>query len=341
MNTRVGPSPAALAGVTALALAGFAANSLLCRAAFATHASDPVSFTSIRLAAGAVTLVALHVFVTRRRRNPGRQALSVDWIAALELFAYALGFSLAYVRIPTGLGALLLFGSVQVTMIGGGALHGERLRPQAWAGISLAMAGLIALGLPGEITPDLGGVASMILAGVAWAAYSLRGRTTAEPIASTTGNFVGAAILALTATPFLATDVALTHTGVTLAVASGSLASALGYCLWYAVVPHYSAAGAGLLQLLVPITAAGGGTLLLGEPVTARLLMAGALVVCGVALAVRDATAATSAPCSAASEPRCPAVASDTPASTSGSAKWECAGHPVTSRASTASRIGS
>lgn len=272
------------AALTVLALIGFAANSLLCRAALGDGAwrIDAASFTSLRLISGALVLGLL-----LRARGGGGRAGRGSWGSAVALFAYAAGFSLAYVRISAGVGAVLLFGCVQATMLGVGLFRGERPRVLEWVGLAMALGGLIVLRLPGATAPDALGATLMAGAGVAWGVYSLRGRGNADPLAATADNFLRSVplTLGLSALALLALERPhATLSGVGLAVASGALASGVGYSLWYAALPHLTAMRAAVVQLAVPVVAALGGVLLLGESLTARLVGAGSALVCGVLL---------------------------------------------------------
>ena len=269
---------------TVLALVGFAANSLLCRAALASGGRliDAASFTSVRLVSGALMLGLL-------LRVHGSRYQGGSWGSALALFAYAAGFSLAYVRIPAGVGALLLFGCVQATMLGTGLVRGERPRPLEWAGLLLALGGLVGLTAPGAAAPDVVGAALMAGAGVAWGVYSLRGRGSTNPTVATAQNFLLSVPLALALSAVSAVVQGAPHAtaqGLMLAVASGALTSGIGYSLWYAALPHLTATRAAIVQLSVPVLAATGGVLLLGEHVTMRLLGAGTALLCGVLLAL-------------------------------------------------------
>lgn len=269
---------------TVLALVGFAANSLLCRAALAGdgHLIDAASFTGVRLVSGALILGLL-------LRLRGGQYQGGSWGSALALFAYAAGFSLAYVRIPAGVGALLLFGCVQATMLGTGLVRGERPQPLEWVGLLLALAGLAGLTAPGAAAPDFVGAALMAGAGVAWGVYSLRGRGSKNPLAASAQNFLLSVPLALALSAVSAAAQGAPHAtarGLVLAVASGALASGVGYSLWYAALPHLTATRAAIIQLSVPVLAATGGVLLLGEHVTMRLLGAGTALLGGVLLAL-------------------------------------------------------
>lgn len=273
-------SAARAPALSAAALVCFAANSLLCRAALGAGRIDPGSFTAVRLGAGAVAL-ALLLGASRRARPAGG-----SWASALALVTYAATFSLAYVRIRAGVGALVLFALVQATMVGYGVATGARLGVRGWAGGALATAGLAWLTLPGAGAPDPAGVVLMAIAGVAWGVYSIRGGRAVDPLATTADNFVRAAPLGLLFLVGQTSAARAAPSGLVLAAASGALASGMGYAAWYAVLPVLGAARAGTLQLAVPALAAGGAALLLGEPVTLRLAGAGLAIVAGVALSV-------------------------------------------------------
>ncbi len=275
------------AALTSLALLAFAGNSLLCRLALKQTSIDPASFTSVRLGSGALVLALLVAW--RGRRQPGAAApwAAGDWPAALALFVYAAGFSFAYVSLSTATGALLLFGVVQTTMIGWGLWRGERLRPLQWLGLATASAGLVWLLLPGLATPSLSAGLLMGSAGVAWAVYTLRGRTAGgDPTAVTAGNFLRAAPLALVLSLLLAGQARWDMPGLLLALASGALASGAGYAVWYTALRGLTATRAAILQLSVPVLAAAGGALLLGEALTPGLLLASLAVLGGVLLVI-------------------------------------------------------
>ena len=281
-------TPRASAGktlaLTALAMVAFAANSLLCRAALAAGAIDAASFTALRVLSGAVLLGALLLWPPRRRL-----AFSVPMAAML--FVYMLGFSLAYETLTAATGALLLFGAVQLTMLTSALRGGEVFGVLRWTGMVLAFGGLGDLLLPGVSAPDPLGAVLMIVAGLAWGAYSLLGRGSRDPLADTAGNFLLAVplgLLAWVALPALGVvTVKVTGLGFFLALASGALASGVGYVLWYAALPGLGAGRAATVQLSVPVLAGLGGVTLLSEPLSPRLLLAGAIVLGGIALALR------------------------------------------------------
>ena len=264
--------------LTALAMLAFAGNSLLCRLALRETAIDAASFTSLRLLAGALTLWLL----LRLRRGDG--ALRGNGFAAAALFAYAAAFSFAYLSLDAGVGALLLFGAVQVSMILWGLYRGERFKPMASAGLVLALGGLLALLLPGATAPPLGGALLMLLAGVAWGVYSLLGRGVADPLAATAGNFLRAVPLALLLSALLLGRAAWDGSGLVYALLSGALTSGIGYAIWYTALRGLKAFQAATVQLSVPILAALAGSLLLAEALSLRLLLSALAVLGGIAL---------------------------------------------------------
>jgi len=261
------------------AMLAFAANSLLCRLALQHGGIDPASFASIRLVSGAITLA----IVVRLRAGASPSGRADGW-AAVMLFVYAAFFSFAYVSLPAGTGALILFGAVQVTMLGAGLHAGERFGTGGWVGLLLALAGLAYLVSPGLAAPPLLGAALMAIAGVAWGVYSLRGRGVADPLAATARNFARAAPLALLLSVAWAAHAQADRAGIALAIASGALTSGLGYVIWYAALPRLTALRAATLQLSVPPIAAFGGVLFLSEAITLRLAVASAMILGGIAL---------------------------------------------------------
>lgn len=274
-------SHARLALLTLLALLAFAGNSLLCRAALAHTGIDAASFTLVRLLSGAMVL-GLLAWLRRGGGGGGRG----NWLSALALFAYAAAFSFAYLRLTAGAGALLLFGAVQASMIAHGLWSGERLRPLQWGGLMLACGGLVGLVLPGLSAPPLAAALLMITAGIAWGVYSLRGRGAGDPLQVTAGNFLRAVPMAAVLALLLFRDASPDATGLGYAVLSGALASGVGYAIWYTALPLLTSMTAASVQLAVPVIAALGGVLLLGEPLTPRLLGASAAILGGVGLVV-------------------------------------------------------
>ena len=277
--------PFRLALLTALALVAFAGNSLLARVALRDAGIDAASFTALRIASGAL---ALWLIV---RLRGAAVAGSGSWGSALALFAYAAAFSFAYLSLTAATGALLLFGAVQVTMIGAGLARGERLGGAQWLGLLLASGGLVGLLLPGLSAPPLAGALLMIAAGIAWGAYSLRGRTptgAGDPTTVTAGNFIRASplALALVAVAALLAPLHADPAGAGYALASGALTSGLGYAIWYTALKGLHATSAATVQLSVSVLTALAGVLLLSEPVTPRLLLASAAVLGGIALVI-------------------------------------------------------
>ncbi len=267
--------------LTAMALLAFAGNSLLCRAALQHTPIDAASFTTIRLISGALTLWLL-VQLTRRGAT-GRGS----WPSAFALFAYAAAFSFAYVSLPAGTGALLLFGSVQTGMIGWGLFKGERFSRWQWTGLALAVAGLVGLLLPGLSAPPLVAALLMITAGLAWAVYSLRGKGAGDPLRVTAGNFVRTVPVAMLMSLLFMHNANVDTAGAFYAIASGAITSGIGYAIWYTALPHLKATSAATLQLSVPVIAAVGGILWLGEAPTLRLALASLAILGGIALVIR------------------------------------------------------
>jgi drug/metabolite transporter (DMT)-like permease len=265
--------------LTGVALLAFAANSLLCRQALRQDLIDPASFAVIRVLSGALVLAAIVRFQAKSTW-PGR----ADWRAASMLFAYLACFSFAYLTLPAGTGALILFGAVQLTMLGAGLAKGERLAPLAWCGVALAAAGLVWLMLPSVAAPSLASACLMTAAGVAWGVYSLRGRGVPDPLAATAGNFARAAPLTLLLGLAFAARAHVAPGGAALAVASGALTSGIGYVVWYAALAHLSAMRAAAVQLAVPLIAAFGGVAFLAEAFTPRLALASVAILGGIGL---------------------------------------------------------
>lgn len=269
--------------LTLFTMIAFAANSILCRMALGADAIDPVSFTTIRLLSGAAILLLLTRLLSGRS-TPNHA--NTGWKSPTALFVYAIAFSFAYLSLDAGVGALILFGAVQVTMIGAGLVQGERPNPGQWIGLLLAAGGLLYLMLPGAAAPPIGGGLLMAAAGVGWGVYSLRGRGAANPIALTAFNFTRASAFTVAASVVAVLSIDVTARGALLAVTSGAVTSGLGYALWYRALRGHTATSAAIVQLSVPILAAFGGVALLGEVFTLRLGIASAVTLGGVLLAI-------------------------------------------------------
>ncbi|MGB7479028.1 MAG: DMT family transporter [Burkholderiaceae bacterium] len=263
---------------TSLAMLAFAGNSLLCRIALRQTGIDAASFSAIRICSGALVLwLIVH-------RRAGSAAPDGSWLSGLALFVYAAAFSFAYVSLPVASGALILFGAVQATMIGYGLWRGERLSLRQTLGLLLAAGGVVALMLPGWSPPPLQGALLMALAGVGWGVYSLRAAGIADPLAATAGNFARAAPFVLLLNLVLLPSASLDGIGVAYGLASGALASGLGYVVWYAVLRELTATSAATVQLSVPVLAAFGGILFLGEAISLHLIATSAAILGGIAL---------------------------------------------------------
>lgn len=267
--------------LTGLAMAAFAANSVLCRVALSHTAIDPAPFTLVRLASGTCVL-CLILSLRRKSRRPGG-----SWPAAVALFAYAAAFSFAYISLPAGSGALLLFGAVQATMVGYGLVRGERLSALRWIGLTIAFAGLAALIAPGVSAPPVTGACLMLIAGVAWGAYSLLGRAAADPVSETAGNFLRSVPIAtclFLCVPLFGVN--LTASGLTCAILSGGVASGLGYAIWYAALTGLTPAQGAAVQLSVPVITTLGGALVLEEAIAFRLIVSLLAILGGIAMVI-------------------------------------------------------
>ncbi|OBT12007.1 hypothetical protein A9267_04350 [Shewanella sp. UCD-FRSSP16_17] len=280
--------------LTVLAIIAFAANSVLSRLALAEEAIDAASFTAVRLITGALVLL---IIVSVKSLSHGQsinlskvvkkvvKPVSGSWFASIMLFIYAVTFSYAYISVDTGTGALILFGSVQLTMIAISLLVGTRLYLAEWVGILMAFSGLIYLVLPDVSSPSFNGFILMTLSGVAWGVYTLKGRHSQAPIMDTAYNFARTLPLVLVLIIVAFDSLNLTYQGIILAAIAGGLTSAIGYSIWYIALKGLSATQAAVIQLSVPIIAAIGGVIFVAEPITYRLMIS-SLVVLGGILAV-------------------------------------------------------
>jgi drug/metabolite transporter (DMT)-like permease len=266
--------------LTVMAMMMFAGNSLLCRLALKQTSIDAATFTLVRIVSGAVALGLIVSVRTGSLRQAG------SWFSASMLFVYADGFSFAYLTLSAGTGALLLFGAVQATMIFWALRNSECLDLRQRLGLTLALAGLVALVFPGLSAPPVGGSLLMFTAGVAWGGYSLRGKNAGDPVGATAGNFSRAVPLAIILSLIWLPRISLDRTGIVYAILSGAIASGVGYAIWYTALPGLKAASAASVQLIVPVLAAAGGILFLGEAITLRLVLASVAVLGGIWLVV-------------------------------------------------------
>jgi drug/metabolite transporter (DMT)-like permease len=266
---------------TGIALIAFAANSVLCRLALGDNTIDASSFTVIRLLSGAIVLFAILRF-----SNKSKPQSNNSWLAASMLFLYAVTFSFAYITLDTGTGALILFGSVQITLIFLALMSGNRLLIIEWAGVLIAFAGFVYLILPGVSTPSLLGFTLMTIAGVAWGIYTLKGKGSANPLADTATNFIRTIPFLILLALFTFQHAQLSMEGIVLAILSGAIASGIGYSIWYAALAGLSTTQAAVVQLLVPVIAALGGIVFVSETITLRLFFSAIMVLGGIFLVV-------------------------------------------------------
>lgn len=274
-----------LIALTVIAMTAFAANSLLARLALGTQSIDAASYTAIRILSGAAFL-----FLLARRKpaaeQPAGLKLQGNWVAAAGLFTYAIAFSYAYLALGAATGALILFSSVQATMILWSILQGIRPSLGEVTGFAAAFAGFVWLVVPGVGRPDPAGCLLMVLSGISWGVYTLKGRSSSSPLSDTAGNFVRAGAFCVPLALFALTNANLSYGGVSLALASGIVASGLGYAVWYLALPALTTFQAALVQLSVPVIAAAGAILLLGETLTLRFVAVSIVVLGGIAVAI-------------------------------------------------------
>ncbi|WP_412970974.1 DMT family transporter [Glaciecola sp. MF2-115] len=293
---------------TFVAMLAFAGNSVLCRMALESGTIDPATFTSVRLISGAIILSILVLSISKLSENKAGDLKPFDssnpranfntrlchlcslkqssWLGGLALFAYAAGFSFSYISLSTGTGALILFATVQITMITIALFQGSRFSLAQWFGFAIALVGLVYLFLPGISAPPIFGALLMVLAGIAWGVYSIMGKKVLNPSQSTTENFIRASLITLLLSLFFINDMSISMDGLLLAVASGVITSGIGYAIWYAVLPYLKSATSASVQLTVPVIATLGGIVFLEEDISLRLFLASIAILGGVAMVI-------------------------------------------------------
>lgn len=268
--------------LTGLALIAFAANSVLCRLALGNEAIDPSSFTVIRLLSGAIVLL----IIISATRNTTRLSSKGSWTASFMLFLYAVTFSYAYVSLDTATGALILFGSVQITMILLSLISGSRLHITEWTGVVISFTGFIYLILPGISTPSVIGFILMTVAGIAWGIYTLKGLGSKSPLMDTAYNFLRTTPLVVLLAIFTMNNINYSSEGIVLALLAGGVTSGIGYTIWYIALGGLSSTQAAVLQLSVPVIAAFGGVIFVSEAITFRLTISATMVLGGILIVV-------------------------------------------------------
>lgn len=268
--------------LSGLALIAFAANSVLCRLALGNGVIDASSFTVIRLLSGAIVLF---IILSVNGSNKGELSKG-SWAASLMLFVYAITFSYAYLSLDTGTGALILFGSVQITMILLSLISGTRLHIFEWSGVIIAFTGFVYLILPNITTPSVNGFMLMTFSGIAWGIYTLIGRSSKNPLMDTTYNFIRTVPFVLLLAIFTMQNLHYTKEGIILALLSGSITSGVGYTIWYVALKGLSSTQAAVTQLSVPVIAAIGGVIFVSEAITFRLIASSVIVLGGILIVV-------------------------------------------------------
>jgi drug/metabolite transporter (DMT)-like permease len=309
---------------TIVAILAFAGNSVLCRLALEQGSIDPASFTTVRLLSGALMLCVLLFsipklmlqkteFADKTAAEPeailnnaglGLYKTSANpdaffanlgrlftlekssWSGGFALFFYATGFSFAYITLPAGTGALILFAAVQITMLSHALIQGSRFSFAQWFGFAMALIGLVYLFLPGITAPPIFGALLMVIAGIAWGIYCILGKRVTNPTQSTAENFIRASMITAPLSLVFINSMSVSATGLMFAIISGAMTSGIGYAIWYAVLPELKAASSASLQLTVPVIATVGGVIWLGEEVSIRLALASIIILGGVAMVV-------------------------------------------------------
>jgi drug/metabolite transporter (DMT)-like permease len=268
--------------LTVLALIAFAANSVLCRLALGNGFIDASSFTVIRLLSGSI---ALFIILSIKGNNKGVLSKG-SWTASFMLFLYAITFSYAYLSVDTGTGALILFGTVQITMILLSLISGTRLHISEWSGVIIAFTGFIYLILPSITTPSINGFIMMIVSGISWGIYTLRGRSSKNPFMDTTYNFLRTIPFVVLLAFLTMKNISYSSEGVILALLSGTITSGVGYTIWYIALRGLSSTQAAVIQLAVPVIAAIGGVVFMSEIITFRLIISTSIVLGGILMVV-------------------------------------------------------
>ncbi|MCF7362204.1 DMT family transporter [Vibrio sp. A1-b2] len=270
--------------LTVVTMFAFAANSILCRLALQDQTIDATTFTYLRLVSGAITLIVLHSVMVKKTERRYQPMFAIK--AGLALFTYALCFSIAYLELSTGTGALLLFGTVQLSLLAAHFFQGNRINALELVGLVVSISGFVYLMAPSVTRPDILSALLMILSGLAWAVFTLVGRNSGNPISAISQGFWVAGLLCVLLTPWMVNLDSSSSKGIVLALLSGSIASAAGYILWYRVISHLTMLQASVAQLSVPVIAIAGGTLLVGEVFTLHLTLVSALILGGIVLVI-------------------------------------------------------
>lgn len=267
--------------LTLLTLIAFAGNSVLCRLAIKEGYIDPASYTNIRLIAGIVTLWLIFIFTHKPAKlTPTKN----NFLGGLSLFAYAITLSYGYLTVDTGIGAVVLFGAVQVTLVLFAFIKGNKVNLLEWLGLLIAFIGFVYLMVDEIGQPSLIGLILMTISGITWGIYTQSGLSGVDPLKNTTANFTFTLPLIIISLLLVSSPITLSYQGVALAVLSGAVTSAIGYALWYKILPFFTAIQAGVVQLFVPIVAAVGGVIFVDDAITLKLFIAAILVLGGAAL---------------------------------------------------------
>lgn len=265
--------------LTFLALFSLSSNPVLCRMAMITKEIDAVSFTFFRILSGAIFLLLIYFY----KKKSFDLNLKSNYLAPFMLFLYAITFSFSYQNMQAGVGTLILFAVVQLTMIFMAFRHKESLNFRKIVGICLAFGGLFYLLYPkNDFSLSLFHTFLMVISGIAWAFYTLLGKKSTNAFYSTKDNFFKASLMALVFMAFYYNHLIFDSYTLFLAVISGVVTSALGYIIWYMVLPKMDIITAGVLQLLSPVLAIILGIIALNEKLSFELIVSTVVILFGI-----------------------------------------------------------
>ena len=268
----------------ALSLLFLASNSIYCKLALVNNYIDAYSFTILRLLFGAITLVLIYFYKTKKIYFSKK----INWLSSFMLFSYAICFSYSFMNIDAGMGTLLLFTVVQIVMVLFSLFQKEKITVQKFFGVILALFGLAYLLYPKDsFEISLFHAFLMIIAGVSWAIYTILGKKSSDSLYNTMDNFVKSLIfIVIFYILFLPENMFITNKGLLLAFISGSVTSAIGYVLWYEVLPKMQFITAGIIQLFAPIISIVISIVFLNESLSMTLFLSATMIFIGIILTI-------------------------------------------------------
>lgn len=267
-----------------IALLFLATNSILCKMAISTQNIDAFSFTFLRIFSGTVLLLCIYFYKNKNLKLSFKKS----WISSFLLFLYAICFSYSYINMFAGIGTLILFAVVQISMILIALFYKEKLTINKILGVIVAFGGLAFLLYPKEdFSISFFHTFLMVISGIAWAIYSVIGKSSTNALLNTTDNFFKAIIFAIIFMLFFINEFKFDLYTSFLAILSGSITSGLGYLIWYEVLPKIQITTASVLQLIVPILAIFLSVIILDEKFSLELAISTFIILFGIFLALK------------------------------------------------------